>query len=150
MYTPPLKFPTPEILKKAIDKYFNQTPIDEITQTGLLLSIGLAKSNFNVYHKREGYREIVSIAKLRIENSYEVALRKDGGAHNIFALKNFGWIAEERRVLAGDENSPLVTKIVREIVNVSSVTQIEHQPIDATDDFTADHGLDDDDDDFLS
>jgi len=57
---------------------------------GLALCVG-SKQLLQDYEKRPGYSDIVRKAKLLNENSYELSLRKDGGAHNIFALKNFGW-----------------------------------------------------------
>lgn len=100
------------------------------------------------------------MAKLKIENAYEVSLREKGGAGNIFALKNFGWIDEQRRILSGDENAPIYTKIVREIIDVTPIKQIEQTPlkgIDKNDDFSANYGLtdgaediEDEYDDFLS
>jgi len=86
----PLKFKTPQELEKAMDVYFNKTPFGEYTVTGLALVIG-SKQLLSDYEEREGYGEIVRMARLRVENSYEISLRKDGGSNNIFALKNFGW-----------------------------------------------------------
>ena len=151
---PAWRFETPGALKKVVDKYFNNTPINEITQSGLLLCIGLGKTAFNIYRDREGYEEIVEMAKLRVENAYEVRLCEKGGSGPIFALKQFGWIDRQEHEHSGNANNPLITKIVREVVNVK---QIEYTPpVNATDitddpndDFSADSGFDDEFDDFL-
>ena len=87
----PLKFETPQDLIDAINKYFESTPREEWTVTGLCLAIGTSKGVFNEYQEREGYKEIVAEAKLMVENSYEISLRKNGRSGDIFALKNFGW-----------------------------------------------------------
>jgi len=86
----PLKFPTPNDLQIAVDVYFKQTPFEKWTVTGLALILG-TKQLVQHYEKREGYEEIIRIAKLRIENSYETDLRIKHPTGPIFALKNFGW-----------------------------------------------------------
>lgn len=86
----PLKYATVADLQAVIDYYFYTTKQDEWTVTGLALAIG-GKQLLDDYQKRPGYREAVWKAKLMVENSYEIALRKNGRAGEIFALKNFGW-----------------------------------------------------------
>jgi len=85
----PLKY-TPETLQKVIDEYFKSTPVGEYTVTGLALLVG-SKQLIQDYEKRDGFTEIIKKAKLRVENSYELSLRKNGKAGDIFGLKNFGW-----------------------------------------------------------
>lgn len=87
----PLKFKKPKDLADAVNGYLNDTPPEEWTVTGLCLSIGTNKVVFNDYAERDGYSAIVSEAKLYVENSYELSLRKNGRSGDIFALKNFGW-----------------------------------------------------------
>lgn len=115
---PPLKFETPEELQEEIDDYFNNIEDIKITQSGLCLHLYLTKPSFNNYLTKPGYEKIVALAKLKIEQSYENALRSQGGAGNIFALKNFGWIDKQEREYSGNPDRPLVTKIVREIVRI--------------------------------
>lgn len=43
------------------------------------------------YEEKDEFADVVKRAKLRIENVYELDLRKKGGAGAIFALKNFDW-----------------------------------------------------------
>ena len=87
----PLKFETPEELAAAIDMYLEDTPKEEWTVTGLCLAIGTSRTVLDDYLSRDGYKGIVSRAKLMVENAYELSLRKNGRAGDIFALKNFGW-----------------------------------------------------------
>ena len=100
----PLKFETPEKLSKAINEYFNRTDVEKLTVTGLALSIGTSKQVLDDYSKRDGYKEIVSQAKLYIENSYELSLRANGRAGDIFALKNFGWKDKQETEISGGFN----------------------------------------------
>jgi hypothetical protein len=86
----PQKFKNPEDLARAINGYIDATPQEEITLTGLCLVIG-SKQLLNDYEKRKGFDEIVIRAKLIIENAYEISLRQNGNAGDIFGLKNFGW-----------------------------------------------------------
>ncbi len=87
----PLMFETPEDLCLAISEYFNNTESTEWTVTGLCLAIGTHRDVLIRYGEREGYEDIVSRAKLYVENAYEISLRKNGRTGDIFALKNFGW-----------------------------------------------------------
>jgi len=86
----PLKFDTPEELKAVLQDYFNRTSSDELTVTGLALLVG-SKQLLNDYQDREGYKDIITEAKLIIENGYEIDLKKHGRSGTIFALKNFDW-----------------------------------------------------------
>jgi len=87
----PLKFENIKEMISRINKYFEETEAMEFTITGLCLSIGTNKQVLLDYQKRPGYKEIVEEAKLIVENSYELSLRNNGKAGDIFALKNFGW-----------------------------------------------------------
>ena len=84
-------FPTPEDLQRAVDGYFEETPRDEYTVTGLALALGTNRVTLCSYGERDDYKHIIERAKARVENSYELSLRKRGNAGDIFALKNFGW-----------------------------------------------------------
>ena len=86
----PRKFGTPKKLEEAILSYFEETQFNRWTVSGLALVIG-SKQLLLDYEKRKGFEFIVKQAKLMIEDSYEQTLREEGGSHNIFALKNFGW-----------------------------------------------------------
>ena len=86
-----LKFKTPADLKAAFDDYFTNTPKMMYTVTGLCLHCNMSRQLLQDYEGREDYRDIVKIAKLKVENSYELSLRAHGRAGDIFALKNFGW-----------------------------------------------------------
>lgn len=90
MQTKPLKYSTPEDLQAACDKYFETAKEGEMTVTGLALVVG-SRQLIQDYEKREGYGDIIKAAKLRIENDYELSLRRNGKAGDIFGLKNFGW-----------------------------------------------------------
>lgn len=87
----PLKFKTVEDLEKAIDKYFNETDIKEWTITGLALALDTSRETLCDYEEKDGYSDTIKKAKLMVENSYELDLKKYGRAGTIFALKNFDW-----------------------------------------------------------
>ena len=87
----PRKWKNPEDLIEVINEYFTKTPLEEVTVTGLCLAIGTSRTVMNDYEEREWFKEIISEAKLLIENSYELSLRKNGRTGDIFALKNFWW-----------------------------------------------------------
>lgn len=87
----PLKFETPEILQQAVDKYFAETPQEQWTITGLALALGTDRGTLCNYGRRDEYANSIKIARLKVENAYELSLRKNGRTGDIFALKNFGW-----------------------------------------------------------
>lgn len=91
----PLKYNNVKQLTKKINEYFEKTQEDEITITGLCIYLGMNKDTFYEYAKREEYREIINMARLIVENSYEISLRKNGRTGDIFALKNFGWVDKQ-------------------------------------------------------
>lgn len=86
----PLKYETPDALAKVINEYFENTPLDQYTVTGVALTIG-GKQLLQDYEEREDFKDIVLKAKLIVEHSYELSLRKRGRVGDIFALKNMGW-----------------------------------------------------------
>lgn len=88
----PLKFQTSDEMAAAMEAYFNQTPWEELTITGLCLAIGLDRGQLLDYGGRDQFSYVVKKAKLIIENVYEVQLRKTGGSGPIFALKQFKWV----------------------------------------------------------
>lgn len=87
----PLKFETVEILQERMDDYFNTTPKDEWTITGLALHLDTSRETLMNYEKREPYFDTVKKGKDMVEHSYEIDLKKKGHTGSIFALKNFDW-----------------------------------------------------------
>ncbi len=91
MVTRPRIFDRPEQVQKLVDSYFKETPSEDITITGLCLHMGIHKDTFYEYNKRKEFKQVIKMARLRVENAYEISLRHHGRAGDIFALKNFGW-----------------------------------------------------------
>ncbi len=87
----PLKFKTPEELGAKIDEYFSVTPKDEWTITGLAIALDTFRSVLCDYQEKDGFVDMVKKAKQRVENGYELDLKKHGRSGTIFALKNFDW-----------------------------------------------------------
>ena len=85
------KWKEPKELGVLFDKYFRNTPVKEYTVTGLALHANASRQTIDRYQKREGFTEMIKQAKLKVEHSYEISLKKGGKAGDIFALKNFGW-----------------------------------------------------------
>lgn len=90
----PLKFKSVKELQDKIDKYFNDTPIEEWTITGLALALDTYRSVLCDFENRDDRKEFsytIKKAKQMVEHSYEIDLKKSGRAGTIFALKNFDW-----------------------------------------------------------
>ena len=86
-----VKWETPEQLQQDIDKYFNSTPKEEWTMTGLAIAVNADYQTIINYSKKESFYDVINRAKLMVHNQYEISLRKNGRSGDIFALKNFGW-----------------------------------------------------------
>lgn len=110
----PLKWETPEELISLINIYLEVTPIEEYTVTGLCLSIWASKQLLLDYEKRVWFTEIVKEAKLIVENSYELSLRKNGRTWDIFALKNFWWV-DKQEIDSNHSGSISIWSILSEI-----------------------------------
>lgn len=88
----PPKFETPEELEKAVDEYIANTPIAQVTVTGLCMWLGFtSRQSLHDYKKRDGFSYPIEKAMIAVENSYELTLRSASVAGSIFALKNMGW-----------------------------------------------------------
>lgn len=130
----PLKFETLEILQAQIDDYFLVTPKDEITWTGLALHLDTSRETLREYKERPEYVDSLKKALLRIENGYEVDLKKRGQAGTIFALKNFGWTDkqefEQKTVIKDERIDPAKLsddelRVLTEIQRKSRISQEE-------------------------
>lgn len=85
-------FRKPEEAAEKLKEYFETVPKDDWTITGVALHCGMSSKNtFYEYCKREEYEELFNHARLMVEHSYEMSLRRNGRTGDIFALKNFGW-----------------------------------------------------------
>lgn len=111
----PLKFKTPEELELSIQAYFATIPQSEWTWTGLALFLDTSKETLREYKERPEFVDSLKKALLKVENSYELDLKKHGRAGTIFALKNFDWKDKrELEVSPGGEslpNSPEILKL---------------------------------------
>lgn len=104
---PPRKYATPEQMQEEIDKYFascirmfvdEQTGeaefywVDSPTIPGLALALGMTSKTLLEYAKRDEFEDIITEAKLRIEEYTAKALHANPKATGlIFILKNMGW-----------------------------------------------------------
>lgn len=87
----PLKFQTKEELDQKIDEYFEVTPKEEWTWTGLALHLDTSRTTLLSYQDRPEFIDSIKKGLEKVENSYELDLKKHGRTGTIFALKNFNW-----------------------------------------------------------
>lgn len=125
----PLMFPTPEDMQKAVDAYFDSTAQDEWTITGLALALNTSKRLLCDYADREGYKEIVATARLKVEHAYEISLRKTGRAGDIFALKNFGWKDKQEHGFTDKEGKdlPVETPMSAARQMLAAIEKLKHE-----------------------
>src|SRR3990167_2355681 len=64
----PLKFKTHEELEAKINEYFNKTPKEEWTITGLALALDTSRKVLVEYEVREKFGNTIKKAKLMVEN----------------------------------------------------------------------------------
>ena len=107
----PPKWETPEELQEWIDRYFHNTPMDEYTISGLCLYLDTNKQTLLNYQEKPEFKHIIDMAKLRVENAYELSLRKHGRSGDIFALKNFGWTDQRQIEMTGKDGGPVELSI---------------------------------------
>lgn len=117
----PLKIESPEQMQEILEEYFDSVPEEEITITGICLALGINKNTFYDYAKKDGFKEITDRARMIVENSYEISLRKNGRTGDIFALKNFGW----KDKLEDDEEDKDTTKAKELIVKIRGISKDE-------------------------
>jgi hypothetical protein len=110
----PLKFQSVEELEKKIDEYFNKTPIEEWTITGLALALDTYRKVLCEYEDRDEFSSTIKKAKQMVEHSYEIDLKKSGRTGTIFALKNFDWKDKNETDLTtgGEKISPVMVKFI--------------------------------------
>lgn len=110
----PLKFKTPEELQGKIDEYFDNTSKDEWTITGLALALNTSRQTLQNYEARDEFFDSIKKAKLKVENGYEIDLKKHGRTGTIFALKNFDWKDKNETDLTtnGESLQPLLVKFI--------------------------------------
>lgn len=128
----PLKFETVEDLQKQIDDYFDNTPFEEWTVTGLALAldtyrdvlIDYQNGKYDTDEENEAkYSNAIKKAKLKVEHSYERDLKKYGRSGTIFALKNFNWKdRQETDVTSGGEKIVVVPQEVARKLNGDGTT----------------------------
>lgn len=108
----PLKFQSVEELEKGIEEYFATTPRDEWTWTGLALALDTDKWTLTTYKDRPEFSASIKKALLRVENGYELDLKKSGRSGTIFALKNFDWKDKsEQDITSGGQPISVITHV---------------------------------------
>lgn len=113
---------SPEEFIKLANAYFSKCDKGGVpySVTGLALGLGLSsRDSLMEYERRDEFSDTVKMAKMVVENSYEISLR--GGCHPsgpIFALKNFGWKDKTDHELTGPNGAPLVDSTPNIIVNL--------------------------------
>jgi len=101
-----------DTLTKKIDKFFVDTPVDDITITGLCIYLNINKDTFYEYAKRAEFKDVLDMARLKVEHAYELSLRHYGRAGDIFALKNFGWRDKQELDLSSKDFGASLDKFV--------------------------------------
>lgn len=88
----PLKFESVKVLDEKINAYFKECPKDEWTITGLAMALDTSRKLLCEYEEKDEFSNTIKKAKLKVENGYEIDLKKQGRSGTIFALKKF-WMA---------------------------------------------------------
>ena len=59
-----------EQMKTAIDNYFSITPFEDLTITGLALSVGTTRNVLLNYRNKDEFADMLNEARERIHNAY--------------------------------------------------------------------------------
>ena len=62
---------TVEQLRELIEAYFEKTEKNEYSVTGLALDLDASRQTLDRYQKRKAFKKMITMAKLKVENSYE-------------------------------------------------------------------------------
>ena len=104
----PRKYKNPEEMQVKIDQYFKETDLPTITGLALALDFTSRADLINYEGYSEDFYYTIKKAKLKVENSYEISLRKHGRAGDMFGLKNFGWSDKQEVEHSGEITSKVV------------------------------------------
>jgi len=107
----PLKFKSVKELEERIDAYFDNTPKDEWTITGLALALDTYRQTLVNYEEKDEFVDTIKKAKQRVENGYEIDLKKYGRSGTIFALKNFDWKDRTEQENSGEQKIVIETRV---------------------------------------
>lgn len=107
----PLKFQSAQELQERIDAYFENTPKDEWTITGLALALDTYRQTLVNYEEKDEFVDTIKKAKQRVENGYEIDLKKYGRSGTIFALKNFDWKDRTEQENSGEQKIVIETRV---------------------------------------
>jgi len=120
---PASKYKSAKELQLKIDEYIEICTGDPekqipMTFTGLAYHLGFCeRRSLNDYAKRKDELSTpIKRAMLRIEQSYEEALRGNNSTGSIFALKNRGWTDKQEVQLSGDDKKPIRMVSISEIM----------------------------------
>jgi hypothetical protein len=119
----PFKWKTKEELEKIIKEYFENTEPNKITLTGLCIALETNKQTLANYQEKDEFRHLIEMAKLHVEHSYELSLRKNGRSGDIFALKNFGW--KDKMEVQNDVT--LINKRIKDLLDDDDLDNIENE-----------------------
>ena len=122
----PLKFETVDELQHKIADYFETVPKEEWTITGLALHLDTYRQTLINYEVREDFMDTIKRAKLMVEHSYEIDLKKHGRTGTIFALKNFDWKDKtETDITSAGEQLPIYGGLSRHTRNTENISTEE-------------------------
>lgn len=105
-------FKTPEELEAKINAYFDNTPKEEWTWTGLALYLDTNRQTLLNYSERPEFVDPIKKGLARVENGYEIDLKRHGRPGTIFALKNFDWKdRQEQDITSGGKPIPILGNV---------------------------------------
>lgn len=117
-------YKTVQELQKKIDSYFATVPEDETLITWLALHLWFTSRQALInYQEKPEFVDAIKKAKLRIEQSYEKSLRKNGRSWDIFALKNFDWRDKQEVDHWGQQYNPIK---IDQTIDIKDPAQIKN------------------------
>lgn len=115
----PLKYETPEALRKAVDSYFKDVDDNQSmrpTVTGLAYHLGFeSRQSMYDYKEREEFSYTIKRAILYIESIHEANLFGTSSTGSIFWLKNRDWTDKSQIDLQSSDGSMSPPKTLAEL-----------------------------------
>lgn len=106
----PLKFKSVKEMQKLIDEYFSHTIPAHQTITGLAIALDTDRHTLINYENKDEFFHTLKSARTKIEHAYELSLRANGRAGDIFGLKNFGWSDKSEVENSGEQKIIIETR----------------------------------------
>lgn len=107
------KYETRPVLDASGEPVVRVEYIRPATVTGMCLFLGITRNTLKQYKKKDGFSDVIEMAKMRLENYLEEKLEGNCVTGIIFNLKNnYGWKDKVEQEITGKDGASLVPPVI--------------------------------------